>query len=307
MPRPPRAAEWRRRSPPCTHRATGRSRHRVASTPDATPAISDDQFALCRSASRRTKSSDSSGVIERSSRPVAAPSTKSITKNGWPSTAPVGSSHRTRATGQPRAWAAPIMRNSSPLDDPNTPPCSTRTTYPRRRRSRRTSSARELRAIRFSATTATSPSCSSWAPSHRCNGADRLIHRACPERRRRAVQSRPARRRVGARARHGSPPARLGRRQVVATGRLRQHHTCGLHHRPLRQVAVPRRRDELIAGECGQHVGQLGDPSRGPVRSASRRVLGVSPTSWRAAARAQSASSRKAGSSTSRTVTATAR
>lgn len=59
---------------------------------------------------------------------VDTPSTKSITKNGWPSTSPVGSSTSTSATGNPAWNSACITGTSVTASLPSSPLCSMRAT-----------------------------------------------------------------------------------------------------------------------------------------------------------------------------------
>ena len=119
--------------------------------------------------------------------------------------------------GSPDPWAASIIWNSSALDDPNTPPCSTRTTYRAPSAVSTYQFARELPvAIRCSwATMLTSPrTCSAshrWSGSRNC-----LIHRVGPGTRSRAAPSPPARRRAGGPARDA---ARRRRRRAAASSR----------------------------------------------------------------------------------------
>ena len=96
--------------------------------------------------------------------------------------------------------------------------------------------------------------------------AHAVSHRASHGRRRPAARSRASsssswRTTTG----RSSAPDLVGRR-VVATDGSGQRRAGRRHHRPLRTVAVPRRGDDRVAAERGEHVGQLGDARR---RSAS--------------------------------------
>src|SRR3954447_18623802 len=155
-----------------------------------------------------------------------------MTKNGWPSTAPLGSSHRTGATRHPSSCAACIIRNSSTLVEPNTPPCSTRTTYRAPSDISAYQLARELPvAIRRNWITSTSPSRRS--ASQRCNGA-RIASSIEPPSK--GVDERGRLCQLVVELPHEYWPQRVNcllRRLVTTPDGHRQHRSGGVHHCPL--------------------------------------------------------------------------